>query len=225
MKHYITCSPGLHYIGQVHENSLLRIAFDQLSEGQLEFQQLNQHFDTIQIGLGDEKREYTVLSGKTEMKAHLMKQFPDDTEAIETFFKIMKVMLARGHIFQCAVCLKYEICFRQMTNVFCTPPGLSQEDPLPGDSKAHSTVGVFVPAEVRHRRPRLLSLPPLWHMCSRLCQRPDQQPGSPCHLFLSFLWWVLKSAAGLEKQSQVQKWQSGKKTKQINVYRFDCLLD
>lgn len=84
-------SPGLHYIGQLHENSLLRIAFDQLSEGQLEFQQLNQHFDTIQIGLGDDKREYTILSGKTEMKAHLMKQFPDDTEAIETFFKIMKV--------------------------------------------------------------------------------------------------------------------------------------
>lgn len=96
-------SPGLHYIGQLHENSLLRIAFDQLSEGQLEFQQLNQHFDTIQIGLGDEKREYTIFSGKTEMQAHLMKQFPEDAEAIETFFKIMKVPVASGHIFQCVI--------------------------------------------------------------------------------------------------------------------------
>jgi len=85
-------SSGLHYIGQVHENSLLRIAFDQISEGQLEFQKLNQHFDTIVIGEGEEKREYTIFSGKTEMKAHLMKQFPDDTEAIETFFNIMKVL-------------------------------------------------------------------------------------------------------------------------------------
>uniref|UniRef100_A0A665W4Q8 Inactive all-trans-retinol 13,14-reductase-like n=1 Tax=Echeneis naucrates TaxID=173247 RepID=A0A665W4Q8_ECHNA len=59
---------GLHYIGQVHENSLLRIAFDQISEGQLEFQPLNQHFDTIRIGLGDDTREYTIFSGKTEMK-------------------------------------------------------------------------------------------------------------------------------------------------------------
>lgn len=97
-------SPGLHYIGQVHENSLLRIAFDQISEGQLEFQELNQHFDTIQIGLGDDKREYTIFSGKTEMKAHLMKQFPDDTEAIETFFKIMKVRSASGVIFQGVIC-------------------------------------------------------------------------------------------------------------------------
>ncbi|KAM3859401.1 inactive all-trans-retinol 13,14-reductase [Diretmus argenteus] len=88
---------GLHYIGQLHENSLLRIAFDQISEGQLEFQKLNQHFDTIQIGLGDEKREYTIFTGKTEMKAHLQKQFPDDVDAIETFFKIMKVSAKKTH--------------------------------------------------------------------------------------------------------------------------------
>lgn len=84
-------STGLHYIGQLHENSLLRIAFDQLSEGQLEFQQLKQHFDTVHIGLDDHRRAYTILSGKTEMKDHLKKQFPEDTEAIEAFFKIMKV--------------------------------------------------------------------------------------------------------------------------------------
>ncbi|CAG06572.1 unnamed protein product, partial [Tetraodon nigroviridis] len=82
---------GLHYIGQLHENGLLRIAFDQISEGQLEFQKLRQHFDTLRIGLGEDMREYTILSGKTEMKEHLLKQFPDDTEAIEKFFHIMKV--------------------------------------------------------------------------------------------------------------------------------------
>lgn len=86
-------SPGLHYIGQLHENSLLRIAFDQISEGQLEFHQLDQHFDTLKIGQGNEIREYTIFSGKNEMKGHLMKQFPDDKEAIEKFFKIMKVPL------------------------------------------------------------------------------------------------------------------------------------
>ncbi|XP_017289341.1 inactive all-trans-retinol 13,14-reductase [Kryptolebias marmoratus] len=88
---------GLHYIGQVHENSLLRIAFDQITEGQLEFQKLHQHFDTIQIGLGDEKREYTIFSGKTEMKTHLIKQFPAEEEAIETFFKIMKISAKKTH--------------------------------------------------------------------------------------------------------------------------------
>ncbi|CAL1599926.1 unnamed protein product [Knipowitschia caucasica] len=88
---------GLHYIGQLHENSLLRIAFDQISEGQLEFQELNQHFDTIQIGEGTDLREYTIFSGKTTMKSHLIKQFPDDKEAIETFFNIMKICAKKTH--------------------------------------------------------------------------------------------------------------------------------
>ncbi|XP_026206288.1 inactive all-trans-retinol 13,14-reductase [Anabas testudineus] len=88
---------GLHYIGQLHENSLLRIVFDQISEGQLEFQKLNQHFDTIYIGSDNEKHEYTIVSGKTEMEPHLMKQFPNDTEAIKTFFKIMKTSAKKTH--------------------------------------------------------------------------------------------------------------------------------
>lgn len=33
------------------------------------------------------------------MKAHLMKQFPDDTEAIDKFFKIMKVLLLLYHFY------------------------------------------------------------------------------------------------------------------------------
>ncbi|CAB1338368.1 unnamed protein product [Coregonus sp. 'balchen'] len=82
----------LHYIGQLHENSLLRIAFDQITEGQLEFVELDQHFDTIQIGEGEDKREYTIFAGKTEMEAHLKNQFPDDVTAIETFFNIMKLI-------------------------------------------------------------------------------------------------------------------------------------
>lgn len=84
-------SPGLHYIGQLHENSLLRIAFDQISEGQLEFQKLQQHFDTIRIGLGEQQREYTIRSGKAEMEEHLLKQFPEDAAAVREFFRIMKV--------------------------------------------------------------------------------------------------------------------------------------
>ncbi|XP_012693600.2 inactive all-trans-retinol 13,14-reductase [Clupea harengus] len=88
---------GLHYVGQLHENSLIRIAFDQITEGQLEFVTLDQHFDTIHIGLGKEHREYSIYTGKTEMEAHLKKQFPDDTEAVEKFFKVMKVCARKTH--------------------------------------------------------------------------------------------------------------------------------
>ncbi|XP_063063660.1 inactive all-trans-retinol 13,14-reductase-like [Engraulis encrasicolus] len=81
----------LHYIGQMHENGLTKVAIDQITEGQLEFDELDQHFTTIHIGQGDELRKYTLLSGKTEMEAHLKKQFPNDTQAVENFFKLMKL--------------------------------------------------------------------------------------------------------------------------------------
>ncbi|XP_028990207.1 inactive all-trans-retinol 13,14-reductase [Betta splendens] len=88
---------GLHYIGQLHENSLLRVAFDQITEGQLQFQKLNQHFDTIRIGEGGERREYTVISGKTDMEPHLIKQFPRDTEAVQKYFRVMKISARKTH--------------------------------------------------------------------------------------------------------------------------------
>ncbi|XP_036403898.1 inactive all-trans-retinol 13,14-reductase-like [Megalops cyprinoides] len=88
---------GLHYIGQLHENSLFRIALDQISEGQIEFVELEHHFDTIVIGQGDDRRDYHIYTGKTEMAERLKKQFPNDIEAIDAFFKIMKVSAKKTH--------------------------------------------------------------------------------------------------------------------------------
>ncbi|XP_062382106.1 inactive all-trans-retinol 13,14-reductase-like [Sardina pilchardus] len=82
---------GLHYVGQLHENSLMRLAMDQISEGQLQFVTLPQHFDQVHIGQGEEHREYSYLTGKTEMEANMKKQFPNDTKAVEEFFRVMKV--------------------------------------------------------------------------------------------------------------------------------------
>lgn len=65
---------------------------DQITEGQLQFVQLDKHIDTIVIGTGEEVRKYSIYSGKTEMEAHLKEQFPDDAKAVEEYFKIMKVV-------------------------------------------------------------------------------------------------------------------------------------
>ncbi|KAL4660500.1 putative all-trans-retinol 13,14-reductase [Arapaima gigas] len=88
---------GLHYIGQLHENSLFRIALDQITEGQLELVKLDHHFDTIFIGTGDERRDYHIRAGKTEMAEHLKEQFPEDTKAIDAFFEIMKISARKTH--------------------------------------------------------------------------------------------------------------------------------
>ena len=94
---FISVSKGLHYIGQLHETSFFRIVMDQITEGQLQFVELDKHFDTIIIGTGEERRKYTIYTGKTEMEEHLKKQFPNDVKAVEEFFKIMKVVCGADH--------------------------------------------------------------------------------------------------------------------------------
>lgn len=87
-------SAGIHYLGQLHENSLLRVALDQISEGQLQFARLDEHFDTVVIGQGEGRREYHLIAGKTEMHECLQRQFPKDTEAVDEFMRLMKVFSA-----------------------------------------------------------------------------------------------------------------------------------
>ncbi|KAG2461035.1 RETST reductase, partial [Polypterus senegalus] len=83
-------STGIHYLGQLHENGMLRVILDQITEGQLDFVRLDEHFDTVVIGEKDAKRQYHLRSGKNEFAENLCQQFPEEKEAIDKFMKYMK---------------------------------------------------------------------------------------------------------------------------------------
>ncbi|XP_068444593.1 all-trans-retinol 13,14-reductase-like [Clinocottus analis] len=86
---------GIHYLGQLHEGSLLRVALDQITEGQLQFTRLEQHFDTLFLGQHEQRREYHIHAGKTEMADSLKKQFPGEEKAIDEFMRLMKLSSRR----------------------------------------------------------------------------------------------------------------------------------
>ncbi|CAL1588694.1 unnamed protein product [Knipowitschia caucasica] len=86
---------GIHYLGQLHQNSLLKVALDQITDGQLQFQRLEQHFDTLILGQAEERREYHIHAGKTEMAESLKKQFPGEEKAIDEFMRLMKLASKR----------------------------------------------------------------------------------------------------------------------------------
>nr|XP_020505268.1 all-trans-retinol 13,14-reductase-like [Labrus bergylta]XP_029136200.1 all-trans-retinol 13,14-reductase-like [Labrus bergylta] len=86
---------GIHYLGQLHENSMLKVALDQITDGQLQFTRLEQHFDTLILGQHDKRREYHIHAGKTEMAASLKKQFPGEEDSIDEFARLMKVASKR----------------------------------------------------------------------------------------------------------------------------------
>ncbi|XP_075999201.1 all-trans-retinol 13,14-reductase-like [Genypterus blacodes] len=86
---------GIHYLGQLHVNSLLRVALDQITEGQLQFTRLEQHFDTVILGQPDQRREYHIHAGKTEMGTSLKKQLPGEEAAIDELMRLMKLASRR----------------------------------------------------------------------------------------------------------------------------------
>ncbi|KTG11706.1 hypothetical protein cypCar_00020360 [Cyprinus carpio] len=89
---------GFHYVGQLHENGFLKVALDLISDGQVHFAEQGSHVDTVVIGTGTQRKEYTIYNGKKQMEAHLKKQFPNDTKAVEELFKIMKICSKKIHL-------------------------------------------------------------------------------------------------------------------------------
>uniref|UniRef100_A0A8B9NEA2 All-trans-retinol 13,14-reductase n=1 Tax=Accipiter nisus TaxID=211598 RepID=A0A8B9NEA2_9AVES len=78
---------GIHYVGQMHEGSMLRVALDQLTDGQLRWQRLPDPYDEVCLG----PRRYQLRSGKTAFAAALEEQFPAEKAAIREFMRLSKV--------------------------------------------------------------------------------------------------------------------------------------
>ncbi|KAM8795383.1 all-trans-retinol 13,14-reductase-like [Eudromia elegans] len=83
---------GIHYVGQMHEGSMLRVALDQLTDGQLAWQRLADPYDVVCLG----GREYRLRAGKAAFAAALEEQFPAETAAIREFMRLSK--LAARHV-------------------------------------------------------------------------------------------------------------------------------
>lgn len=70
-------------------------------------------------------------------------------------------------------------------------PGVSQEDSLSGLSEADPPVAGSVFAEVRHHKPLLLHLYPLWYWSYRPGEHLDHQQGPSRHLQLPLLRYLV----------------------------------
>ncbi len=83
---------GVHYIGEVHKPwTVLRRVFDVISDNQLKWEPMDDHFD--RIILGDLTFDY--LAGRDELKAALKQQFPDETAAIDRYIDLLAEVSAK----------------------------------------------------------------------------------------------------------------------------------
>ncbi len=80
---------GIHYIGEVHrKNSMLRKIFDHLSEGYLDWADMGEVYDRIVIG----QDVYDYVVGEKNLMQHLKTCFPEEGEAIDTYFQLIKMV-------------------------------------------------------------------------------------------------------------------------------------
>ena len=73
---------GVHYIGEVHkEYTGLRRMFDVITDGELQWAEMDDCYDRIIIG----DRQYDFIKGEENFRAELKKHFPDEAEAIDKY--------------------------------------------------------------------------------------------------------------------------------------------
>ncbi|XP_066485196.1 all-trans-retinol 13,14-reductase [Tiliqua scincoides] len=83
---------GIHYLGEMHENGMLRMIMDQLTDGQLDWVPMENPYDVITLG----DREYSLYSGKGTFAKELERQFPEEKEAIKEYMRLSKIIM--GHV-------------------------------------------------------------------------------------------------------------------------------
>ncbi|KAM3926134.1 all-trans-retinol 13,14-reductase-like [Leptodactylus fuscus] len=86
---------GIHYIGQLNEQSPFRILVDQLTDGQLQWSLMDNPFDVVVLGDPKNGRRYNMKYGTKAYVDELKKSFPGEEKAIENFMKLVKKVSGR----------------------------------------------------------------------------------------------------------------------------------
>lgn len=82
---------GIHYIGELQDHRQLRCVIDQLTNGQLQWEPLDNPYDKVVLGPPENRRIYPIYSGRERYMDELKKCFPGEEKAIEEYVRLSKV--------------------------------------------------------------------------------------------------------------------------------------
>uniref|UniRef100_A0A8C8JX28 All-trans-retinol 13,14-reductase n=1 Tax=Oncorhynchus tshawytscha TaxID=74940 RepID=A0A8C8JX28_ONCTS len=85
---------GIHYIGDLLEHKPFRCMLDQLTNGQLQWEPLDNPFDQVVLGPPGNRRTYPIYSGRNRFPDELKKLFPGEEAAIDEYMRLVKVWYA-----------------------------------------------------------------------------------------------------------------------------------
>ena len=77
---------GVHYVGSVHPRTLLGKFLALITDGSLKWEPMGEVYDRILIG----DDHYDLPAGRKNLKAQLIEYFPDEAEAIDAYFGLLR---------------------------------------------------------------------------------------------------------------------------------------
>ncbi|SRX55522.1 NAD(P)/FAD-dependent oxidoreductase [Aequorivita sp. CIP111184] len=86
---------GVHYVGNMAEDSSLRDFFDFLTDGNLAWESMGEIYDVANI----EGTEYKFKAGKEDFRKQLLNYFPEEEVAINAYVKLIETANKRGSAF------------------------------------------------------------------------------------------------------------------------------
>ncbi|CAL8274400.1 unnamed protein product [Lota lota] len=81
---------GIHYIGDLMEHKPFRCMLDQMTNGQLQWVPMDNPFDQVVLGPPDNRRVYSIYSGRNRFPDELKRCFPGEEKAIDEYMRLVK---------------------------------------------------------------------------------------------------------------------------------------
>ncbi|XP_073350198.1 all-trans-retinol 13,14-reductase [Pagrus major] len=81
---------GIHYIGDLLPHKPFRCMLDQITNGQLQWEPLDNPFDHVVLGPPENRRHYPIYSGRNRFPDELKKCFPGEEKAIDEYMRLVK---------------------------------------------------------------------------------------------------------------------------------------
>ncbi|KAL6476691.1 hypothetical protein MHYP_G00151900 [Metynnis hypsauchen] len=81
---------GIHYIGDMLENEMFRCIVDQMTNGQLQWEAMDNPYEEVVLGPLENRRVYHIYSGEDRFTQELKNCFPGEEKAIDEFMRLIK---------------------------------------------------------------------------------------------------------------------------------------
>ena len=81
---------GIHYIGEMVRGTLQHTLLDQITESGTDWIKLEDVYDDVIIGTGDDRKTYPIPSGRGKLMESLIQSFPNEEKAIRKYFDILR---------------------------------------------------------------------------------------------------------------------------------------